>query len=122
MQVGEQGAGTMPSRLIEPSLKGDSGVSCQWGASLLAALAHTAHMRTGIKMNGFSAQANQFGEAQARLGRKQQQCVIAPAEPRRPIGRSKDGFDLGASQEMDLAFVVPLARYCEHVLDDGAVG
>jgi len=27
------------------------------------------------------------------LGRKQQQCVITAAQPRRPIGRSEDGFE-----------------------------
>jgi hypothetical protein len=78
-------------------------------------------MRTGTEMNGFSAQADQLGEAQAGLGGEQQQCVIAPAEPRRPIGRSEGGFDLGTRQEIYLTLVVSLARYREHALDEGAV-
>lgn len=121
LQVGEQGAGTMPRRLIEPSLKCDSGVSCQRGTSLFAAFTHAPDMRTDAEMNGFPAQADQLGEAQARLGRKQQKCVVTAAQPRRPIGRSEDGFDLGTRQEIHLTLVVSRARYREYALNEGAV-
>jgi hypothetical protein len=57
-------------------------------------------------VDGIPVKSNQLGEAQARLGREQQQGVIAAAKPRRPIGRGENRFDLGARQEMHLSLVV----------------
>jgi triosephosphate isomerase len=61
-------------------------------------------------MNGVSVEADQLGEAQACLGREQQQGVIAASEPCRAIGSGKDRLDLGPRQEMHLTLVVALAR------------
>ena len=47
--------------------------------------------------------------------------MVAAAEPRRPIGHSKDRFDLGVCQKIHFSLVVSFARYCEHALDKGAV-
>ena len=78
-------------------------------------------MCAGTEVDGVPVEADQLGEAQARLGREQQQGVIAAAEPRRPIGRGEDRLDLGARQEVHLSLVVALARYREHALDQRAV-
>lgn len=75
---------------------------CQRGASFLPTFADTPHMRAAAEMDGVPVQADQLGEAQAGLGREQQQGVVAAAEPRRPIWRGKDRLDLGACQEMRL--------------------
>ena len=79
-------------------------------------------MRAGAEMNGIPVEADQLGEAQACLGREQQQGVIAASEPCRTVGSGKDRLDLGARQEMHLTLVVTLARYREDSLDKGAVG
>ena len=79
-------------------------------------------MGAGAEMDGVPVEADQLGEAQACLGREQQQGVVATSEPCRPIGRRKDRLDLGARQEMHLVLVVSLARYREDALDKGAVG
>jgi hypothetical protein len=78
-------------------------------------------MCAGAEVDGVPVEADQLGEAQARLVREQQQGVIAPPEPRHPIGRSEDRLDLGARQEVHLSLVVALARYGEHTLDQRAV-
>ena len=78
-------------------------------------------MSAGAEMDGVPVEADQFGEAQARLNRDQQQGVVAAAEPRRPIGRAEDCLDFGAGQEANLPLVVALARDREHTLDEGAV-
>ena len=78
------------------------------------------HMSAGAKVDGVPVEADQLGEAQARLDCDQQQGVIAAAEPRRPIGRGEDCPDLGARQEVHLSLVVALARYGEHALDQRA--
>jgi len=121
VQVGEQGAGAVPRRLVEPRPESDSGVPCQWGASFLPAFADAPHVRAGAEMDGVPVQADQLGEAQAGLGREQQQGVVAAAEPRRPVGRGKDRFDLDAREEMHFTLIVSLARYREHALDEGTV-
>jgi hypothetical protein len=53
-------------------------------------------MSAGTKVDGVPVEADQLGEAQARLDGDQQQGVIAAADPRRPIGRAEDCLDLGA--------------------------
>ena len=73
------------------------------------------------KVDGIPVKASQLGEAQARLGRDQQQGVIAAAKPRRSIGRGENRLDLGARQEVHLSLVVALARYGEHALDQRTV-
>jgi hypothetical protein len=78
-------------------------------------------MCAGAEVDGVPVEADQFGEAQARLERDQQQGVVAAAEPRRPIGGGKDCLDLRARQEVHLPLVVALARYGEHALDQRAV-
>jgi hypothetical protein len=78
-------------------------------------------MSAGAEVDGVSVEADQLGEAQARLGRDQQQGVIAVGEPRRPIGRGENRLDLGSSQEVHLSLVVALARYGEYALDQRAV-
>jgi hypothetical protein len=79
-------------------------------------------MCAGAEMDGSPVEADQLGEAQACLGREQQQGVIAPSEPCRAIESGKDRLDLGSRQELDLALVVALARYREDSLDKGAAG
>ena len=54
-------------------------------------------MSTDAEVYGVPVEPNQLGEAQARLSRDQQQDVIAAAEPRRPIWRGENRFDLGSS-------------------------
>jgi hypothetical protein len=78
-------------------------------------------MSAGVEVDGVPVEADQLGEAQARLDRDHQQGVIAAAEPRRPIGCGEDCLDLGARQEVHLSLVVALARYGEHALDQRAV-
>jgi hypothetical protein len=78
-------------------------------------------MSAGAEVDGVPVEADQFGETQTRLDRDQQQDVVAAAEPRRPIGRGEDGLDLGARQEVHLSFVVALAWYREHALDQRTV-
>jgi hypothetical protein len=63
-----------------------------------------------------------FGQAQAGLGREQQQGMIAASEPCRTIGSDKDRLDLGPCQEMNLTFVVTLAWNRQDSLDQGTVG
>src|SRR5437899_8513002 len=72
------------------------------------------------EMNGIPVEADQLREAQARLGREQQQRVIAASEPCRSIRSGEDRLDLGSGQERHLAFVVSLGRY--RALDMRAVG
>jgi hypothetical protein len=79
-------------------------------------------MGASAEMDGIPVEADQLGEAQASLGREQQQGVVATSEPCRPIGRRKDRLDLGACQEMHLPLVVPLAWYREDALNERAVG
>ena len=70
-------------------------------------------MGASAEMDGIPVEADQLGEAQASLGREQQQGVVATSEPCRPIGRRKDRLDLGARREMRLPLVVPLGWYRE---------
>src|ERR1700722_457222 len=111
MHVGEQSSSSLPYRLLEPCLERTSSERGQRRGPFLPPLADTPHMSAGAKVDGVPVEADQFGEAQARLDRNQQQGVIAAAEPRRPIGRGEDGLDLGARQEVHLSLVVALARY-----------
>ena len=122
VHVGEQCARSPPRRLLEPCLEGDPGVRGQRRASFLPPFADASHMGASAEMDGIPVEADQLGEAQASLGREQQQGVIAASEPCRPIGRRKDRLDLGARQEMHLTLVVALAWYREDALDQRAVG
>jgi hypothetical protein len=79
-------------------------------------------MRTGAEMDGVPVETDQLGEAQACLGREQQQGVIAASKPCHAIGSGKDRLDLGPREEMYLTLVMALARYREDSLDKGAVG
>jgi hypothetical protein len=78
-------------------------------------------MGAGAQADGVPVEAGRFGQAQARLGGKQKQGVIAASEPRRPIGRGEDRLDLWPLQEVHLSLVVSFARYCEHALDHRAM-
>src|SRR5690349_4726504 len=91
-------------------------------ASFLSPFADTSNMGTVTEMDGVPVEADQLGETQARLGREQQQRVIAASEPCRSIRSGKYRLDLGSGQEMHLALVVSLARYREHALNMSAVG
>ena len=93
----------------------------QRSGPLLPPFADTAYMSAGAEVNGVPIKPNQLREAQARLGRDQQQGVIAVAEPRRPIGGGEKRLDLGSRQEVHLSLVVALARYGEYALDQRAV-
>jgi len=79
-------------------------------------------MRTGTEMDGIPVEADQFAQAQTRLGREQQQGVIAASEPCRAIGNGKDRLNLGPRQEVHLRLIVALARNREDSLDKGGVG
>jgi hypothetical protein len=74
-------------------------------ASFLSSFADASHMRADAEMDGIPVEADQFGEAQAGLGREQQQRVIAASEPCRAIGSGEDRLDLRPRQEMHLTLV-----------------
>ena len=78
-------------------------------------------MRAGAEMDGIPVEADQLGQAQAGLGREQQQGVIATPEPCRAIWGSENRLDLGPRQEMHLTLVVAFAWYREDSLDKGTV-
>ena len=79
-------------------------------------------MGAAAEMDGVSVETGQLGEAQARLGREQQQRVIASSKPCRSIGNGQDCLDLRSGQEMRLTLVVPLAGYRKDALNMRAVG
>src|SRR5580693_8302395 len=121
MHVGEQCCCSLPYWLLEPCLEGLPGDRGQRSGPLLPPFADTAYVSTGAEVDVVPVEANQFGEAQARLGRNQQQCAITATQPCRPIGRSEDRLDLRACQEVHLSLVVALARYGEYALDQRTV-
>ena len=65
-------------------------------ASFLPAFTDASHMGAVSEMNCAPVEADQLGEAQACLGREQQQGVIAASEPCCSIRSSKNRLDLGA--------------------------
>src|SRR5580704_16930157 len=89
VHVGEQSCCSLPYWLLEPCLEGLPGDRGQRSGPLLPPFADTAHMSTGAEVDVVPVEANQFGEAQACLGRNQQQCAITATQPSRRIGRSK---------------------------------
>jgi len=107
--------------VLEPCLESASSERGQRRASFLPPLADTSHVGAGAEMDSAPFEPRQLGQAQARLGRDQQQGVIAASEPGRLIGRGEDCLDLWSCQKVHLSLVVPLARYREHALDHRAV-
>jgi len=93
----------------------------KWRASFLSTFSDALHMRAGAEVDGISVEADQLGQAQAGLGRKQQQDMITTSEPCRAMWGGENRFDLGPRQEMHLAFVMTLAWYRQDSLDQGAV-
>src|SRR5579859_1417501 len=83
VHVGEQNCCSLLYRLLEPCLEGLPGDRGQWSSPLFSPFADTAHMSTGAEVDVVPVEANQFREAQACLGRNQQQCAIAATQPRR---------------------------------------
>src|SRR5271157_2021027 len=96
MHVGEQCARAAACRFLEPGLESSPRVRSQRRASFLSTFANASHMRAGADMDGIPVEANQLGEAQARLSSEQQERVIAASEPCCAIGNGKDRLDLGA--------------------------
>ena len=121
VHVGEQCCCSFPYRFLEPCLERAPSEVVSGVHPLFPAFTDASHVCARPEVDGIPVEAGQLGEAQARLGRDQQQGVIAAAKPCRPIGRGENRLDLGARQEMHLPLVVALARYREHTLDQRAV-
>lgn len=79
-------------------------------------------MSAAAQKDGIPVEIDQLGKTQAGLHGEQQQGVIAPPQPCRPIRGGEDGLDLRSVKEMDLTLVVALARYRQHTLDMSPVG
>src|SRR5262245_46483716 len=122
VHVGKQRLRRASCRLLEPLLQGDTRVPGQWCAPFLSSFTNAPHMSAGAEMDGVPVEADQLGKAQARLGCKQQQGVVAASKPCRPIGHGKYGLDLCARQEMHLPLGVTLARDREDALNKGTAG
>jgi hypothetical protein len=69
---GEQSCSSLPYRLLEPCLEGTLSECGQQRGPFLPSLADTLHMSAGAEVDGVPVEADQFGEAQARLDRDQQ--------------------------------------------------
>src|SRR5712671_87593 len=86
VDVEEQRARAAARRFLEPSMEGAPRVRGQRRTSFLSPFAEASHMRAGAEMDGIPVEADQLGEAQACLGREQQQGMMAASEPCRAIG------------------------------------
>ncbi len=77
MPIGEQGGCSTPGRLVQPCLDRSACVGGERRTSLFPSFTGASHMSSGAEMDGVPVQADQLGNAQACLGGKQQQSVIA---------------------------------------------
>jgi len=89
--------------------------------ALLASLAVAADVRSSTEVNIASGQTRQFGCAQAGLGGKQDQAVVAPTDPGGSVGGGEQRVDLGFGEVGDQGAVKALGRDREHALDDRGV-
>ena len=78
-------------------------------------------MRAPPENHGIPIEADQFGDAKACLDAEQQQGVIAPPDPCRPVGCCKEGLDLRSGQKMNLLSVVAVGWDGQNLLNLGGV-
>jgi len=78
-------------------------------------------MCTGSEMHIGTANADQLGCSQARLGSETEQRVITSPGPGRLIGSGKQRADFGLGQEGHEPSVEALGRDGENALDDGGM-
>jgi hypothetical protein len=83
-----------PCRFLKPCWEDGWRVRGRRRASFLSPFADASHMRADTEMDGIPVEADQPGEAQARLGCEQRQGVITASGARRAIGSGKDRLDL----------------------------
>ena len=81
-------------RFAEPGFQDGHGRFGQGRAPLLAAFPNDPHMRARPQRHVVAGQAGHFGEAKPGLHRRQEECVIAPAEPGPLIGCGQQRLDL----------------------------
>jgi hypothetical protein len=89
VHIREQRVCAVARRFLEPCLEGAPRVRGSWRASFLSTFPGASHMRAGAEMDGIPVEADQLGQAQAGLGREQQQSIIATSEPCRAIRGSE---------------------------------
>jgi len=107
----EKGLGTAPARFPQPLFQhGDCGGG-QRRAPFLASFAEATDMRAPPQDDGVPVETDQLRNAQSGLDAKQEQGVISPSDPCRPVGHGKEGLDLGPCQKMNLLLAVALGWY-----------
>src|SRR5579863_5146660 len=78
-------------------------------------------MRARSEMDVGTAQADQFGHAQAGLSREPKHGMVAPPGPSRPSGGCKQCVEFRFSQEGNEPSVEALGRNGKHTFDHGSM-
>ena len=79
-------------------------------------------MRPSSEHHVPAAECDHLGDPQARLEHEEQEGVVAPPRPSRPVGAPKERLDLLEREERDDCLLESLLGDGEHTLDDGRRG
>ena len=91
------------------------------GNPLLAPLADAAHVRPDPELEVSTGEPGKLGEAQAGLGRQQEECMIASAGRGGAVRRGEERLQFGTVEEGDEGALDALGRDGEHAPDECGV-
>lgn len=116
-RVGEQDITVTTWWLAQPSFEYGSGGFGQGRAALAPSLADHPQVGAGSEDEIFTFESGHLRETKARLRRRQNECVIAPAGPPTSIRRGQQRIHFRTCEETDQGTREALARDRENALD-----
>lgn len=85
-----------------PILQDDDRLVVQWSAAILAPLAPTAEVSAATEMNVLDLEGREFSQTKTGLDDNQQQGVVSPTVPGRPVGSRQETDDLAVVEMGDI--------------------
>ena len=104
-------------KFTQPLVQCRDGILAEGSASFLTAFPATMDMGSPAEDDILPAEADKFGDPEARLNCKKQKRSVPAACPATNIRRRKQGLDLRPGEECDLSTIMPFAGYCKNPLN-----
>jgi len=86
----------------QPLLQDDDRLVVQWSAAVLAPLAQAADVSATTEVNVQDLESREFRQAKTGLDDDQQQGIVTPTVPGRPVGSRQETDDLAVVEVGDI--------------------
>jgi hypothetical protein len=86
----------------QPVLQDDDRLVVQWSAAIFAPLALTADVSAATKVNVLNLEGREFSQTKTGLDGEQEQGIVTPTVPGRPVGSRQETDDLAVVEVGDI--------------------